>query len=224
MNRPFDRNSVCPRPLAERRNKIDFAHDRIAPETCELQLTGSARETVRQVAREIRAARACGASVVMAFGAHAIKNGLAPVLIGLMRGGWITHFATNGAAVIHDWEFAFQGCSGEDVRRYVAEGQFGLWQETGLYLNLALAVGAYEGRGYGESVGAFVANDGLKIPFPCDLDAAIAAGAASDADDETLARAAAAADLTAITRHIPVSPGFLQVPHPFKEYGLQAAA
>ncbi|HQA38107.1 MAG TPA: hypothetical protein PLW27_04320 [Kiritimatiellia bacterium] len=224
MNRPFDRNSVCPRPLAERRNKIDFAHDRIAPETCELQLTGSARETVRQVAREIRAARACGASVVMAFGAHAIKNGLAPVLIGLMRGGWITHFATNGAAVIHDWEFAFQGCSGEDVRRYVAEGQFGLWQETGLYLNLALAVGAYEGRGYGESVGAFVANDGLKIPFPCDLDAAIAAGAAADADDETLARAAAAADLKAITRHISASPGFLQVPHPFKEYGLQAAA
>jgi len=160
----------------------------------------------------------------MAFGAHAIKNGLAPVLIGLMRGGWITHFATNGAGVIHDWEFAFQGFTGEDVQRYVAEGQFGLWQETGLYLNLALAVGAYEGRGYGESIGAFVANDGLKIPFSGDLDTAIAAGAAPDADEETLARAAAAADLKAIARHIPARPGFLQVPHPFKEYGLQAAA
>jgi len=42
--------------------------------------------------------------------------------------------------VIHDWEFAFQGLSGEDVKRYVGEGQFGLWQETGMYLNLALAV------------------------------------------------------------------------------------
>ncbi|MBP8799940.1 MAG: hypothetical protein KBI41_00265 [Kiritimatiellae bacterium] len=224
MKQLFDRRSLAPRPLAERRNKIDFARTQINPETYEPQLTDDARETVRQLACEIRAARDCGASVVMAFGAHSIKNGLAPVLTGLMQDGWITHFATNGAGVIHDWEFAFQGFSGEDVQRYVAEGQFGLWEETGLYLNLALTVGAYEGRGYGEAVGAFITDEGLTIPAPSDLDAAIAAGAAADADEVTLARAAAAADLKAIMRYIPADPGFLHVPHPFKTYSLQAAA
>ena len=93
-----------------------------------------------------------------------IKNGLVHVFKDLMDGGWVTHFATNGAGVIHDWEFAFQGCSGEDVQRYASEGRFGIWQETGLYINLAIVLGAFRGLGYGESIGAVVADDGLLIP------------------------------------------------------------
>ncbi len=75
---------------------------------------------------------------------------MAPVLIELLRKGWLTHLATNGAGIIHDWEFAFQGRSSEDVRENVRHGQFGIWEETGFYVNLALIVGAYEGLGYGE--------------------------------------------------------------------------
>jgi len=62
---------------------------------------------------------------MIAFGAHTIKNGLGPVLIRLMEEGWVTLLATNGAGIIHDWEFAFQGASSEDVRTNVELGQSG---------------------------------------------------------------------------------------------------
>ena len=101
---------------------------------------------------------------MITFGAHSIKNGLAPVFLQLVRDGWVTHLATNGAGIIHDWEFAFQGKSCENVELMVRDGKFGNWEETGFYINLALNVGAYEGRGYGESVGAMIQNEGLTIP------------------------------------------------------------
>ena len=224
MNRLFDRDGIAVKPLSARKNKLDFSRDHIDPAAYAPQLDDAARASVEQAAAEIRAARAQGAPAILAFGAHSIKNGLSPVLVRLMRGGWITHFATNGAGVIHDWEFAFQGFSGEDVKRYVGEGQFGIWQETGLYLNLALAVGAYRGLGYGESIGALVAEDGLQIPPREALSAAIAAGAAPDADEGALEKAAAAADLAALLARCGVGPGFLPVAHPFKANGLQAAA
>ena len=125
MNRLFDRDGIAVKPLSARKNKLDFSRDHIDPAAYAPQLDDAARASVEQAAAEIRAARAQGAPAILAFGAHSIKNGLSPVLVRLMRGGWITHFATNGAGVIHDWEFAFQGFSGEDVKRYVGEGQFG---------------------------------------------------------------------------------------------------
>ena len=224
MNRFFDRDSLAVKPLSERKNKLDFQRDRIDPDTYVPLLDAAAAKSVVSSATDIRAARAKGAPVILAFGAHSIKNGLSHVMVRLMKGGWVTHFATNGAGVIHDWEFAYQGLSGEDVKRYVAEGQFGIWQETGTYLNLALAVGAYRGLGYGEAVGALVAEDGLPIPDKEELAAALTAGAAENADETALAHAAAAADLAALLAHFRIQPGFLRIEHPFKAYGLQAAA
>jgi len=224
MNTLFDRNSISAKPLAERKNKLDIQRDQIDPETFQPALDAAAADSVALAAAEVCAARAKGAPVVLAFGAHSIKNGLSQVLIRLMDGGWVTHFATNGAGVIHDWEFAYQGRSGEDVKRYVAEGQFGIWEETGAYLNLAIAVGAYRGLGYGEAVGALVAEDGLLIPGREELGEAIAAGADALAGGAVVARAAAAADLAALLVRFEVTPGFLRVGHPFKAYGLQAAA
>lgn len=224
MNRLFNRNSISSKPLAERKNKLDIQRDQIDPESFHLALDAAATESAGRAAAEIRVARSKGAPVILAFGAHSIKNGLSRVLIRLMQGGWVTHFATNGAGIIHDWEFAYQGRSGEDVKRYVAEGQFGIWEETGAYLNLALAVGAYRGMGYGEAVGVMVAEDGLLIPTREELVAAIVAGAAAAADEAVLERAAAAADLAALLGRFKVPPGFLSVEHPFKAHGLQAAA
>ncbi|MEJ2186799.1 MAG: hypothetical protein P8Z36_12780, partial [Gemmatimonadota bacterium] len=51
----------------------------------------------------VHAAREQHAVVVM-LGGHVVKTGLAPVLIDLMQRGVITHLASNGSAVIHDWE------------------------------------------------------------------------------------------------------------------------
>ena len=223
----FDRERIEFRPLSERKNKLDLERDTVDPDSFEPDLSPEARADVASGAAEIRAARARGAAVVLAFGAHTIKNGLSRVLALLMEGGWVSHFATNGAGVIHDWEFAFQGSSGEDVKRYVAEGQFGIWEETGAYLNLALAVGAWRGMGYGESIGAMIAEDGLELPPESELSAAIHAGAEASpgpGGNASLTRAAAAADLAAIMRRRGLAAGRVVISHPHKRSSLAAAA
>ena len=215
----FDRDKLIVKPLGERKNKIVIERDCVLPGTVPRTLSGEALASVRETAERMRKARRAGHSIMLAFGAHTIKNGLAPVLIRLMEEGWLTHLATNGAGIIHDWEFAFQGQSGEDVRRYVAEGQFGIWQETGRYINLALIIGAYEGLGYGESVGALIQNERLMIPSADEL-RRVAAKALADNPN----CAAAAADFLAAVRHFDLQPGPLAIPHPFKSYSVQAAA
>jgi hypothetical protein len=233
MKQLFDRDSIAVKPLSERKNKLDVVRDSVEQDHCTIPLSGAALADVEAAAEEIRSARKLGAPVILAFGAHSIKNGLSKLLIRLMEGDFVTHFATNGAGVIHDWEFAFQGMTGEDVRRYVAEGQFGIWEETGTYINLALALGARDGLGYGESVGRMVLDEGLKIPGEPELSEDIGKGAAPAAGDSTLGRAAGAADLKGLLRYLrkaghelpdPKKGGFLAIPHPWKEYSLSAAA
>lgn len=111
---------------------------------------------ITRTAAVIRQAREAGKPVMITFGAHLIKNGLAPLLIHLLETGMVTHLATNGAGSIHDWEFAFQGVSSEDVRANVAAGQFGIWEETGRFINLAIALGGYQDLGYGAAVGKLI--------------------------------------------------------------------
>jgi len=215
----LDRHRLQIRPLSQRPNKVIIERDHVAPDAALRPLTPEARAAVDQTVVCVRRARRLGRPVILAFGAHAIKNGLAPILIELMESGWLTHLATNGAGIIHDWEFAWQGASSEDVRAHVDRGQFGIWEETGFYLNLALAVGAYEGLGYGESVGALVQNEGLEIPDLTTLEQA--AHQALETDPE---RAGAAADLLGIIRRFSLASGWLSVPHRYKRFGIQAAA
>jgi hypothetical protein len=227
MNRLFDREKIEVLPLSERKNKLDIERDLVDPGSFEPVLSPEGRRDVAAAAADVRAARSRGSAVILAFGAHSIKNGLSRVLSRLMEGGWVSHFATNGAGVIHDWEFAYQGRSGEDVRRYVAEGQFGIWEETGAFINLALAVGAWRGMGYGESVGAMIAEDGLELPSRSLLTSAILKGAEALSGAEAnaaLVKAAAAADLLALMTRRGLVPGRIAIEHPFKRYSLAAAA
>jgi hypothetical protein len=227
----FDREAIRFLPLRERKNKVSIERDHVPSDARPRKLPPRVQAGIRDAAVAIREARQRDRPVILAFGAHSIKNGLAPVMIRLIESGWVTHLATNGAGIIHDWEFAFQGESSEDVRENVAQGRFGIWQETGFYLNLALIVGAYEGLGYGESVGRLVHEDGLAIPAAEALRDAIraAANAGGDGGDAAggptlLEKAAAAADLLAAVKRFKIGSGFLGVPHPYKSYGLQAAA
>ena len=214
----FDRDKLRIRPLCERRNRLQFDQIKVPCTAVPRDLPAECREIVAETAEKIRAARRAGKAVICSFGAHAIKNGLGPVLIGMMERGWMTHLATNGAGIIHDWEFAFQGASGEDVKAYVREGQFGIWEETGYCINLALAVGAYRGLGYGESVGAMIEQDGLDIPSRDELTRCLAMGTE---DPET---AAAAADLLGLAQRYTLEPGRQAIPHPFKAGSVAAAA
>jgi hypothetical protein len=224
MNRRFDRDAIHARPLRDRKNKLTIENVVVDPAGYTPVLSPEAASDICAAAREIRSARERGAAVILAFGAHSIKNGLARVLTLLMEGGWVSHFATNGAGVIHDWEFSFQGQSGEDVKRYVTEGQFGIWAETDAYINLALLVGGWRGLGYGESVGAMISEDGLHVPADAELAAAISAGAADGASEQEIAKAAAAADLRAVARHFALPSGKLEIAHPYKSYSLACAA
>lgn len=215
----IDRTKLRIRRLAERRNKVEIASDSVSPEASPRPLAPGAMEAIGECAEKIRTARRAGRPVILAFGAHTIKNGLAPVLIRLMEDGWVTLLATNGAGVIHDWEFSFLGQSSEDVRANVDQGQFGIWAETGFNVNLALVIGAYEGLGYGESVGKMIARGGLDIPSVDEL-----ARAAGELAEENPDRAAAALDLRTTVRQQRLVPGFLAIPHPYKCYSAQAAA
>ena len=80
-------------------------------------------------------------------------TGLAPILIDLMRRGFITAIALNGSCVIHDFEIAVAGWTSEDVDAALGDGQFGMAEETGRLLNEAIKRGAADGIGLGESVG-----------------------------------------------------------------------
>ena len=128
MTEYFSRDRLEIFPVSRRVNKIDIQREAIDPAVYPVELTDAALRDVETTAAELRRAKKLGAARVLTYGAHSIKNGLGPVLSRLAEGGWLTHLTTNGAGVIHDWEFAFQGESGEDVRRYATEGQFGIWE------------------------------------------------------------------------------------------------
>lgn len=215
----FDRNLLNIKKLSERKNKIFIEKSHIPVTQVPADFSAAGIELIRKTAGRIKLAKEKKRSVVLAFGAHTIKNGMSPVLIALMEEGWVTHLSTNGAGIIHDWEFAYQGRSSEDVRENVDLGQFGIWDETGFYINLALIVGAWEGLGYGESVGKMISAEGLEIPELTFLHEKAAELLNTDPD-----RAAAAADLYGTIQKFSLRPGFMDIPHPYKKYSAQARA
>jgi hypothetical protein len=215
----FDRRRLRLLPLASRQSSVRFPADAVSPDAPAPALGPTGVAVLQEAVGKIRAARAAGRPVMCAFGAHTIKNGLGPVLIRLLERGWVTHLATNGAGIIHDWELAYQGSTSEDVRASVPRGEFGTWDDTGRYINLALLVGAWNGAGYGQSVGALIAEQRLEIPSAAELRRAVS----SLVEDEP-ERAAAAADLCAAVQEFGIPAGRMDVPHPFALFSAQAAA
>ena len=107
---------------------------------------------LRQVAKEISLARKKCASIVMMMGAHVIRSGVQRYIIDLMENGYISCIAMNGAGVIHDFEFALIGATTESVARYIKNGEFGMWRETGK-INDTVNKTVYSNSGFGEAVG-----------------------------------------------------------------------
>ena len=118
-----------------------------------------AAESLHFVAAAIVEAKAKGRAIIWGFGGHVIKTGLAPILVDLMRRGFVTALATNGSGIIHDFEIALAGWTSEDVDSALGSGAFGMAEETGRLLNEAIKRGAADNLGIGESVGrALVAS------------------------------------------------------------------
>ena len=132
-----------------------------------------------QLARYIAGAKRAGKLSLLMMGAHPLKVGLGPLICDLIRRGIFNALATNGAAMIHDFELTFAGRTSEDVDAGLADGSFGMAEETGRFLNRAATTAAREGRGLGEVVGRELANSGFKFArdsvFACAYQARISA-------------------------------------------------
>lgn len=118
-------------------------------------------ELVERVADARRNAR----PVVFSMGAHVIKNNMSLYLIDLMRKGIFTHVSGNGACSIHDFELAALGGTSEDVPTAIEDGSFGMWEQTGGWMNEALQKGVKAGFGYGESIARYIDANKRKFPY-----------------------------------------------------------
>lgn len=118
-----------------------------------------------QLVDRIIAARRAGRPVIWSQGAHVIKNSLSRYLIALMRSGVITHLSGNGACSIHDFELAYLGGTSENVPTAIEDGSFGMWEETGRWMNEALQEGARRGWGYGEALARCIDARPERFPY-----------------------------------------------------------
>lgn len=142
----FDRSRLSLYPLAER------VHDMDLQQVCPLELPKEVHPVFTSVAAQLSRASETGASRVFFMGAHVIRSGVQRYLIDLMERGAIDLIAMNGAGAIHDYELAMIGATTESVARYISEGKFGLWRETGR-INDVVSRAAACGMGLGEAIG-----------------------------------------------------------------------
>jgi hypothetical protein len=163
--RPLDLNRIKTYPLRSRPSKVSVeAFARVPRGGASVQdwvdslpriLAGN---DFRAVVAALRRARQRHKPIIWGLGGHVIKVGLAPVLIDLMKRGYLTTMAMNGAAMIHDFEIALAGKTSEDVPAVLGRGRVGMAEETGRLINEAIAAGDRDGLGLGEAVGRLLAR------------------------------------------------------------------
>jgi hypothetical protein len=162
---PLALGSLDTYPLAVRKSKVnvrDFAKPPSNNPSVSKFLDSLpnflAAQDLRNVVVAIHRARKQRKAILWGLGGHVIKVGLGAVLIDLMRRGFVSGIAMNGAALIHDFEIALAGGTSEDVEAALGAGRFGMASETGQYIN-EMAKLAWRIRiGYGEAAGQFLTS------------------------------------------------------------------
>ncbi len=149
--REFDRSRLQLLPLAQRQHKLDLSI--LLP----LEKHSDFSADYQLLAEQLLSARENKRAAVLMMGAHVIRSGVQHYLIDLMERGLISALAMNGAGIIHDYELALIGSTTECVERYISNGQFGFWQETGR-LNAIVSTAAQARKGLGEAVGEAIEN------------------------------------------------------------------
>jgi hypothetical protein len=162
---PITLGAVHTYPLASRKSKVsirDFAKPAAANTSLTKVLDSLpiilAAEDLRQLLAAIHRARKQRKAILWGLGGHVIKVGLGPILIDLMKRGFIFGIAMNGAALIHDFEIALAGNTSEDVEAGLGEGRFGMAAETGQYINEIAKLAHRIRIGYGEAAGQFLSS------------------------------------------------------------------
>jgi hypothetical protein len=149
MNVPlFDRTLLNVRPLSERQHDLNIT----TVSQLAISLNTKLCKNFSAVANHIVYAKEKKASIIVMIGAHVLRAGVQKYIIDLMERGYISCVAMNGGGMIHDFEFAMIGATTESVAKYIREGQFGLWKETGR-INDIINKGYKDDLGMGEAVG-----------------------------------------------------------------------
>jgi hypothetical protein len=143
----FDRSKLQIKPLEERKSDLDIRT--VKP----LGDAGFRHPSLSAVAERIAGARRDNKSVVMIIGGHVVRSGVQNHIIDLLEKGHISCVAMNGSVMIHDFEFALAGATTESVARYIRDGQFGLWSETGRINDIVNQAFGSGDAGMGEAVG-----------------------------------------------------------------------
>ena len=163
--READLTRVTTVPVAGRRNKVNPellasppGSDRsFAAFLASLPDTLAARD-LRQVIDAVASAKGSRRGVILLLGGHVIKVGLGPLVNAWLARGIVTHIAMNGAAAIHDFELAAFGGTSEDVETGLADGSFGMAEETGAEMNAAIGSAARADQGMGEGLARALAQ------------------------------------------------------------------
>jgi hypothetical protein len=214
---PLDLSKLRVFPLEQRKSLTRADDILVDPASNAKPLRPDLVPVVERCVSDIRNARERGASVMLIYGAHLLRNGAALILDRMMENGWLTHLATNGAGTIHDWEYAWFGASTESVEMNVASGTFGAWDETATNIHLAIMAGALDGLGYGAALGRFICEDGATLPSIKELENAISA-------EPGHPLASARCDLLRAMLAGRVSPGRTDVVHRWKQASILASA
>ncbi len=154
-------------PVAGRHNKVDpsllaappadaFTFQAFLNSLPDVLAARDFRAVVAGVARAARERR----GVVLLLGGHVIKVGLGPLIAAWIQRGIVSHVALNGAAAIHDYELAAFGGTSEDVESGLADGTFGMAEETGAEMNAAVGAAAKADQGMGEGLARALSRRG----------------------------------------------------------------
>ena len=169
---PLTFGSVGTYPLATRQSKVsvkDFAKPPASNPSLSKFLDSLpnflAAANLRSLLAAVHSAHKQRRTILWGIGGHVIKVGLGPVLIDLMRRGFISGIAMNGSSLIHDFEIALVGNTSEDVDARLGSGQFGMADETGEYINEIAKIAARLRIGYGEAAGQFLSSGFRDAPF-----------------------------------------------------------
>ena len=156
----LDRTQLKILPLSQRKHKMTVADIY----SLDAQTPPYESEDLRCVADGIVQAHRHGKQIIWMMGAHVMRRGNSRFIIDLMERGILTHVATNGAGAIHDFELALIGATLEDVERYIRDGKFGNWEETGRYINEAIIQGYRDKIGFGEAIGRLIQEGKIRFP------------------------------------------------------------
>ena len=107
QSEPLELDKVKTYPLASRKSKVnleDFAKpisEMLAEDFCE-SAECAGRAVFARAGGAMRRARELKKPIIWGIGGHVIKTGLAPVIIDLMKRGFVTGIAANGSVLVHD--------------------------------------------------------------------------------------------------------------------------